>query len=48
MALISAPPAGSFNRNVAIHEIIDQVLTVQQDFQRRVSHIVSWAWVSRC
>ncbi len=31
---------GSFSRNVARHEIIDQVLTVQEDFQRRVSHIV--------
>ena len=31
---------GGFNRNVARHEIIDQVLTVQEDFQRRVSHIV--------
>jgi len=31
---------GGFSRNVAQHEIIDQVLTVQQDFQRRVSHIV--------
>ena len=31
---------GGFSRNVAIHEIIDQVLTVQEDFQRRVSHIV--------
>jgi 23S rRNA (adenine2503-C2)-methyltransferase len=31
---------GGFSRNLARHEIIDQVLTVQQDFQRRVSHIV--------
>lgn len=31
---------GGFRRNVARHEIIDQVLTVQEDFQRRVSHIV--------
>jgi 23S rRNA (adenine2503-C2)-methyltransferase len=31
---------GGFNRNLARHEIIDQVLTVQGDFQRRVSHIV--------
>lgn len=31
---------GGFNRNVARHEIIDQVLTVQEDFQRRVSHVV--------
>lgn len=31
---------GGFLRNLATHEIIDQVLTVQEDFQRRVSHIV--------
>lgn len=31
---------GGFSRNVAQHEIIDQILTVQEDFQRRVSHIV--------
>ncbi len=31
---------GGFIRNLARHEIIDQVLTVQEDFQRRVSHIV--------
>lgn len=31
---------GGFLRNLAKHEIIDQVLTVQEDFQRRVSHIV--------
>jgi 23S rRNA (adenine2503-C2)-methyltransferase len=31
---------GGFSRNLARHEIIDQVLTVQEDFQRRVSHIV--------
>jgi len=31
---------GGFRRNLAPHEIIDQVLTVQSDFQRRVSHIV--------
>jgi 23S rRNA (adenine2503-C2)-methyltransferase len=31
---------GGFRRNLAQHEIIDQVLTVQTDFQRRVSHIV--------
>jgi 23S rRNA (adenine2503-C2)-methyltransferase len=31
---------GGFSRNLAQHEIIDQVLTVQEDFQRRVSHIV--------
>jgi 23S rRNA (adenine2503-C2)-methyltransferase len=31
---------GGFTRNLAAHEIIDQVLTVQEDFQRRVSHVV--------
>ena len=31
---------GGFIRNLEQHEIIDQVLTVQEDFQRRVSHIV--------
>lgn len=31
---------GGFSRNLASHEIIDQVLTVQADFERRVSHIV--------
>ena len=31
---------GGFIRNLERHEIIDQVLTVQSDFQRRVSHIV--------
>lgn len=31
---------GGFRRNLAPHEIIDQVLTVQADFERRVSHIV--------
>lgn len=31
---------GGFIRNLEKHEIIDQVLTVQQDFNRRVSHIV--------
>lgn len=31
---------GGFNRNLARHEIIDQVLTVQEDWKRRVSHIV--------
>jgi len=31
---------GGFTRNLEPHEIIDQVLTVQEDFQRRVSHIV--------
>lgn len=31
---------GGFQRNLQSHEIIDQVLTVQEDFQRRVSNIV--------
>lgn len=29
-----------FKRNLACHEIVDQVLTVQEDFQQRVSNIV--------
>jgi 23S rRNA (adenine2503-C2)-methyltransferase len=29
-----------FTRNLKSHEIVDQVLTVQQDFQQRVSHVV--------
>jgi len=35
-----ATAKGGFTRNLAPHEIVDQVLTVQQDFGRRVSHIV--------
>lgn len=31
---------GGFKRNLEAHEIIDQVLTVQEDFGRRVSHVV--------
>ncbi len=31
---------GGFRRNLASYEILDQVLTIQEDFQRRVSHIV--------
>lgn len=31
---------GGFIRNLAPHEIIDQVLTVQEDFQQRVSNLV--------
>lgn len=31
---------GGFKRNLAVHEIVDQVLTVQEDFQQRVSNIV--------
>ncbi|MDX2242130.1 MAG: 23S rRNA (adenine(2503)-C(2))-methyltransferase RlmN [Leptolyngbyaceae cyanobacterium bins.302] len=31
---------GGFLRNLEAHEIVDQVLTVQEDFQRRVSNIV--------
>jgi 23S rRNA (adenine2503-C2)-methyltransferase len=30
---------GGYKRNLARHEIIDQVLTVQEDFQQRVSHV---------
>ncbi|MEB3211941.1 MAG: 23S rRNA (adenine(2503)-C(2))-methyltransferase RlmN [Leptolyngbyaceae bacterium] len=31
---------GGFLRNLELHEIVDQVLTVQEDFQQRVSNIV--------
>ncbi len=31
---------GGFTRNLKAHEIIDQVLTVQEDFARRVSNVV--------
>ncbi|MBT9311814.1 23S rRNA (adenine(2503)-C(2))-methyltransferase RlmN [Leptothoe kymatousa] len=31
---------GGFIRNLATHEIVDQVLTVQEDFEQRVSNIV--------
>lgn len=31
---------GGFTRNLKIHEIVDQVLTVQEDFGERVSHVV--------
>jgi len=31
---------GGFVRNLQAHEIVDQVLTVQEDFQERVSHVV--------
>jgi len=31
---------GGFTRNLKAHEIVDQVLTVQEDFQQRVSHVV--------
>jgi 23S rRNA (adenine2503-C2)-methyltransferase len=31
---------GGFTRNLQRHEIVDQVLTVQEDFQQRVSNIV--------
>jgi 23S rRNA (adenine2503-C2)-methyltransferase len=31
---------GGYDRNLAKHEIIDQVLTVQEDMKRRVSHLV--------
>ncbi|MBR8832351.1 MAG: putative dual-specificity RNA methyltransferase RlmN [Chroococcopsis gigantea SAG 12.99] len=31
---------GGFTRNLKAHEIVDQVLTVQEDFAARVSHVV--------
>lgn len=31
---------GGFTRNLKAYEIVDQVLTVQEDFQRRVSNVV--------
>jgi 23S rRNA (adenine2503-C2)-methyltransferase len=31
---------GGFKRNLEVHEIVDQVLTVQEDFGQRVSNIV--------
>lgn len=31
---------GGFTRNLQSHEIVDQVLTVQEDFQERVSNVV--------
>ncbi|ACB52075.1 CHP48-containing protein [Crocosphaera subtropica ATCC 51142] len=31
---------GGYTRNLTCAEIVDQVLTVQEDFQRRVSHVV--------
>jgi 23S rRNA (adenine2503-C2)-methyltransferase len=31
---------GGFMRHLHTHEIIDQVLTIQEDFQERVSHVV--------
>ncbi|MEM9450416.1 MAG: 23S rRNA (adenine(2503)-C(2))-methyltransferase RlmN [Cyanobacteria bacterium P01_E01_bin.6] len=31
---------GGFLRNLELHEIVDQVLTVQEDFQQRVSNVV--------
>ena len=31
---------GGYKRNLARHEIVDQVLTVEEDFQQRVSHVV--------
>ncbi len=31
---------GGFSRNLYTHEIVDQILTVQKDFGRRVSHVV--------
>ncbi|MFK0734456.1 MAG: 23S rRNA (adenine(2503)-C(2))-methyltransferase RlmN [Gloeotrichia echinulata HAB0833] len=31
---------GGYKRNLGRHEIVDQVLTVSEDFQQRVSHVV--------
>lgn len=31
---------GGFSRNLASHEIVDQVLTIQDEFGERVSHVV--------
>ncbi|MBD2516980.1 23S rRNA (adenine(2503)-C(2))-methyltransferase RlmN [Nostoc sp. FACHB-973] len=31
---------GGYKRNLAVHEIVDQVLTVQEDFQQRVTNVV--------
>jgi 23S rRNA (adenine2503-C2)-methyltransferase len=31
---------GGFTRNLEAHEIVDQVLTVAEDFEQRVSHVV--------
>ncbi len=31
---------GQYQRNLACHEIVDQVLTVQEDFQQRVGNVV--------
>jgi 23S rRNA (adenine2503-C2)-methyltransferase len=31
---------GGFQRHLQVHEMVDQVLTVQNDFQERVSHVV--------
>ncbi|MFP4133669.1 MAG: 23S rRNA (adenine(2503)-C(2))-methyltransferase RlmN [Halothece sp.] len=31
---------GGFTRNLQAHEIVDQVMTVAEDFQQRVSHVV--------
>jgi 23S rRNA (adenine2503-C2)-methyltransferase len=31
---------GGFSRNLKAYEIVDQVLTIQEDFQQRVSHVV--------
>jgi 23S rRNA (adenine2503-C2)-methyltransferase len=31
---------GGFTRNLKAYEIVDQVLTVQEDFRQRVSHVV--------
>lgn len=38
--LFCATGKGGWQRNLQCHEIVDQVLTVQEDFGQRVSHIV--------
>jgi 23S rRNA (adenine2503-C2)-methyltransferase len=35
---------GGFTRNLKAYEIVDQVLTVQEDFRQRVSHVVFMGW----
>jgi hypothetical protein len=40
--------AGGFARNLTPHEIVDQVLTVQEQFGRRVSNVVLMGMVRVC
>jgi 23S rRNA (adenine2503-C2)-methyltransferase len=37
-----------YRRNLELHEILDQVLTVQEDFGRRVSHVVFMGMGNPC